>query len=40
MPDTQIHATDVIDLLLVQHAQIEELFVLAIGAEGPAKRDA
>ena len=40
MPDTQARATDVIDLLLAQHARIEELFVLAAAAEGAAKRDA
>jgi hypothetical protein len=32
--------SDVVDLLLTQHARIEELFVLAAGAEGEAKRDA
>ena len=40
MPDTQTHATDVVDLLLQQHARIEELFVLSAGAQGQAKRDA
>jgi hypothetical protein len=40
VPDTQTRATDVVDLLLDQHARVEELFVLAAGAEGEAKRDA
>src|SRR3712207_9112418 len=31
---------DVIDLLLAQHARIEELFVLAAGAEGEPRRAA
>jgi hemerythrin superfamily protein len=31
---------DVVDLLLVQHARIEELFTLAVGTEGDAKRAA
>ena len=31
---------DVIDLLLVQHARIEELFTLAAGTQGDAKREA
>jgi hypothetical protein len=32
--------TDVIDLLLAQHARIEELFTLTAGSTGAAKRDA
>jgi hypothetical protein len=31
---------DVVDLLLVQHARIEELFTLAAGTQGDAKREA
>jgi Hemerythrin HHE cation binding domain len=31
---------DVVDLLLTQHARIEEQFLLVIGATGDAKRDA
>jgi hypothetical protein len=31
---------DVVDLLLVQHARIEELFVLVAGSTGPAKQEA
>lgn len=31
---------DVVDLLLVQHARVEELFLLVIGSSGPAKREA
>jgi hemerythrin superfamily protein len=40
VPDTQTRATDVVDLLLQQHARIEELFVLTAGAQDEAKRDA
>jgi hypothetical protein len=40
VPDTETRTTDVVDLLLTQHARIEELFVLAAGAEGDAKREA
>jgi hemerythrin superfamily protein len=40
VPDTPPRATDVVDLLLEQHARVEELFVLAAGTEGEAKRDA
>jgi hypothetical protein len=31
---------DVVDLLLAQHAQIEELFLLVTGGDGEARRDA
>ena len=37
MPDTEV---DVVDLLLSQHARIEELFTLAAGSSGDAKREA
>jgi hemerythrin superfamily protein len=45
VPETGHPATpgpqdDVVALLLAQHARIEELFVLAAGAEGEPKRDA
>ncbi|WP_238455109.1 hemerythrin domain-containing protein [Micromonospora sp. ATA51] len=45
MPDTDTPATpgpdeDVVDLLLAQHAQIEELFLLVIGGTGQDRRDA
>ncbi|KAB1928971.1 hemerythrin domain-containing protein [Micromonospora noduli] len=45
MPDTATPATpgpeeDVVDLLLAQHAQIEQLFLLVIGGTGDTRRDA
>jgi hemerythrin superfamily protein len=45
VPDRDRPATpgpqqDVVDLLLTQHAQIEELFLLVTGGEGDVKRDA
>ncbi|MGC5330249.1 hemerythrin domain-containing protein [Micromonospora sp. DT62] len=45
MPDTGAPATrgpedDVVDLLLAQHARIEELFLLVIGSTGETRRDA
>ncbi|MCG5440848.1 hemerythrin domain-containing protein [Micromonospora foliorum] len=45
MPDTGAPATpgpeeDVVDLLLAQHAQIEQLFLLVIGGTGDTRRDA
>ncbi|MFE9193616.1 hemerythrin domain-containing protein [Micromonospora sp. NPDC007208] len=45
MPDTDAPATpgpeeDVVDLLLAQHAQIEQLFLLVIGGTGDTRRDA
>ncbi|MEH0829971.1 MULTISPECIES: hemerythrin domain-containing protein [unclassified Micromonospora] len=45
MPDTDAPATpgpeeDVVDLLLAQHAQIEQLFLLVIGSTGETRRDA
>ncbi|RLP86417.1 MULTISPECIES: hemerythrin domain-containing protein [unclassified Micromonospora] len=45
MPDTHNPATpgpeeDVVDLLLAQHAQIEQLFLLVIGSTGDTRRDA
>ncbi|MEU5962307.1 hemerythrin domain-containing protein [Micromonospora parva] len=45
MPDTGTPATpgpeeDVVDLLLAQHAQIEQLFLLVIGGTGDTRRDA
>lgn len=45
MPDAGAPATvgpeeDVVDLLLAQHAQIEQLFLLVIGGTGDARRDA
>ncbi|MFY1627567.1 hemerythrin domain-containing protein [Micromonospora sp. WMMD735] len=45
MPDTDAPATpgpeqDVVDLLLAQHARIEQLFLLVIGGTGDARRDA
>jgi len=45
VPDTAMPATpgpepDVVDLLLTQHAQIEELFLLVTGGEGDIRRDA
>ncbi|MCM0678168.1 hemerythrin domain-containing protein [Micromonospora phytophila] len=45
MPDTGAPATsgpeeDVVDLLLAQHAQIEQLFLLVIGSTGETRRDA
>ncbi|SCF05716.1 Hemerythrin HHE cation binding domain-containing protein [Micromonospora coriariae] len=45
MPDAPTPATpgpeeDVVDLLLAQHAQIEQLFLLVIGSTGDARRDA
>jgi hemerythrin superfamily protein len=40
VPDRRTRATDVVDLLLQQHARIEELFVLTAGTQGEAKRGA
>ncbi|GLZ60577.1 hemerythrin domain-containing protein [Micromonospora sp. NBRC 107095] len=45
MPDAGTPATpgpeeDVVDLLLAQHAQIEQLFLLVIGGTGDTQRDA
>ncbi|MCG5471702.1 hemerythrin domain-containing protein [Micromonospora sp. LAH09] len=45
MPDTDAPTTpgpeeDVVDLLLAQHAQIEQLFLLVIGSTGDTRRDA
>ncbi|MFI7658367.1 hemerythrin domain-containing protein [Micromonospora parva] len=45
MPETGTPATpgpeeDVVDLLLAQHAQIEQLFLLVIGGTGDTRRDA
>ena len=45
MPDAGAPATagpeeDVVDLLLAQHAQIEQLFLLVIGGTGDARREA
>ncbi|MEU1241336.1 hemerythrin domain-containing protein [Micromonospora parva] len=45
MPDAGTPATpgpeeDVVDLLLAQHAQIEQLFLLVIGGTGDTRRDA
>ncbi|MFF5219293.1 hemerythrin domain-containing protein [Micromonospora sp. NPDC000442] len=45
MPDTDAPATpgpqeDVVDLLLAQHARIEQLFLLVIGGTGDTRRDA
>lgn len=45
MPETDAPATagpelDVVDLLLAQHARIEELFLLVIGSDGETRRDA
>ncbi|MET8199867.1 hemerythrin domain-containing protein [Micromonospora taraxaci] len=45
MPDTDAPTTpgpaeDVVDLLLAQHAQIEQLFLLVIGGTGDTRRDA
>ncbi|MER7586139.1 hemerythrin domain-containing protein [Micromonospora sp. NPDC127501] len=45
MPDADTPATpgpeeDVVDLLLAQHAQIEQLFLLVIGGTGDTRRDA
>ncbi|PWR06510.1 hemerythrin [Micromonospora acroterricola] len=45
MPDTGTPATagpeeDVVDLLLAQHAQIEQLFLLVIGSTGDTRREA
>ncbi|MEW2146312.1 hemerythrin domain-containing protein [Micromonospora vinacea] len=45
MPDTDTPATpgpeeDVVDLLLAQHAQIEQLFLLVIGGTGDTRRGA
>ncbi|MGV9214031.1 hemerythrin domain-containing protein [Micromonospora sp. RB23] len=45
MPDTGTPATpgpeeDVVDLLLAQHAQVEQLFLLVIGGTGDTRRDA
>jgi hemerythrin superfamily protein len=39
-PATPGPQQDVVDLLLTQHAQIEELFLLVTGGEGDVKRDA
>ncbi|MEH0982486.1 hemerythrin domain-containing protein [Micromonospora sp. CPCC 205556] len=45
MPDTDAPATpgpeeDVVDLLLAQHAQVEQLFLLVIGSTGDTRREA
>ncbi|MBM0275291.1 hemerythrin domain-containing protein [Micromonospora tarensis] len=45
MPETDAPLTygpneDVVDLLLAQHAQIEQLFLLVIGGTGETRRDA
>jgi len=45
MPDTGTPTTpgpqeDVVDLLLAQHAQVEQLFLLVIGSTGDTRRDA
>lgn len=45
MPDTSAPATpgpeeDVVDLLLAQHAQVEQLFLLVIGSTGDTRREA
>ncbi|MET8234284.1 hemerythrin domain-containing protein [Micromonospora sp. NPDC005298] len=45
MPETGTPATpgpeeDVVDLLLAQHAQIEQLFLLVIGSTGDTRREA
>ncbi|RAO26192.1 hypothetical protein ONO86_06270 [Micromonospora noduli] len=42
MPDTATPGPeeDVVDLLLAQHAQIEQLFLLVIGGTGDTRRDA
>ncbi|WP_406083807.1 hemerythrin domain-containing protein [Micromonospora zamorensis] len=45
MPDADAPTTpgpeeDVVDLLLAQHAQIEQLFLLVIGSTGDTRRDA
>jgi hemerythrin superfamily protein len=45
VPETDAPATagpelDVVDLLLAQHARIEELFLLVIGSDGETRRDA
>ncbi|MEV4481623.1 hemerythrin domain-containing protein [Micromonospora coxensis] len=45
MPDTDAPTTpgpqeDVVDLLLAQHARIEQLFLLVIGSTGETRRDA
>ncbi|MGN9813423.1 hemerythrin domain-containing protein [Micromonospora sp. BQ11] len=45
MPDTGAPATpgpeeDVVDLLLAQHAQVEQLFLLVIGSTGDTRRGA
>lgn len=39
-PATPGPADDVVDLLLAQHARIEELFLLVSGGEGEARKDA
>jgi hemerythrin superfamily protein len=39
-PATRGPAADVVDLLLAQHARIEELFVLVAGGTGEARKDA
>lgn len=40
MPESPGPDRDVVDLLLTQHARIEELFVLVAGGEGETRRDA
>ncbi|MDH6463995.1 hemerythrin superfamily protein [Micromonospora sp. A200] len=45
MPDTDAPATpgpeeDVVDLLLAQHARVEQLFLLVIGSTGDTRREA
>ncbi|MEV0724204.1 hemerythrin domain-containing protein [Micromonospora purpureochromogenes] len=45
MPDTDVPATpgpeeDVVDLLLAQHARVEQLFLLVIGSTGDTRREA
>ncbi|MGI5240812.1 hemerythrin domain-containing protein [Dactylosporangium sp. CA-139066] len=40
MADTATRTEDVVDLLLVQHARIEELFLLVTGGSGQARRRA
>ncbi|MFG3708959.1 hemerythrin domain-containing protein [Micromonospora sp. NPDC047670] len=39
-PATPGPAEDVVDLLLAQHAQVEQLFLLVIGSTGQTRRDA
>ncbi len=40
MPDTDLPDIDVVDLLLTQHARIEEQFLLVVAASGQARQDA